>query len=320
MNWPLVTIGIPTFNRADQYLKEAIESAVNQTYPNLDIIVSDNCSSDDTGQIVKSFNNSRIRYHRHDKNIGGNANFNFCLKQARGAFFLLLHDDDLIDNDFIETCINAIGDRHEIGIVRTGTREIDQDGNVLIESPNTVEGLSNEEFYRHWFAWKTSLYLCSTLFNTSRLTEIGGFQSKHNLFQDVLAEFHLAAVYGRIDIFDVKASFRKHPGAETFASEVGAWCEDSAFLLDLICKLSTKDQVRIRKEGLYYFSKFNYILAKNIKSPLNRYIAYITLIRTFKSASLRELIYKPLRRSAPYSLLRSLKNKFLTSSKSINIL
>jgi glycosyltransferase involved in cell wall biosynthesis len=240
MNWPLVTIGIPTFNRADQYLKEAIESAVKQTYPNLEIIVSDNCSSDDTGQIVESFNNSRIRYHRHDKNIGGNANFNFCLKQAKGAFFLLLHDDDLIDNDFIETCINAIGDRHEIGIVRTGTREIDQNGNVLIESPNTVDGLSNEELYRQWFAWKTSLYLCSTLFNTRRLIEIGGFQSKHNLFQDVLAEFQVAARHGRIDIFDVKASFRKHPGAETLASEVDAWCEDSAFLLDSICTLATK--------------------------------------------------------------------------------
>lgn len=312
MDHSLVTIGIPTYNRADKYLKEAIESAINQTYPNLEIIVSDNCSSDDTGRIVASFNNSRVRYHRHDYNIGGNANFNFCLKQARGAFFLLLHDDDLIDTDFIETCISALGDQNETGIIRTGTREIDQDGNILIETPNTVEGLSNEEFFRKWFGWQTSLYLCSTLFNTRRLKGIGGFQSKHNLFQDVLAELHLAAVYGRIDIFDVKASFRKHPGAETFASEVSDWCDDSAFLLDSICKLSTKDQVRIRKEGLYYFAKFNYLLAKNIKSPLNRYIAYITLIRTFKSASFRELIYKPLRRSSPYSLLRSLKHKFLS--------
>jgi len=312
MNLPLVTIGIPTYNRADRYLKEVVESAINQTYPNLEIIVSDNCSPDDTGQIVESFNNSRIRYHRHDINIGGNANFNFCLKQAKGAFFLLLHDDDLIDRDFIETCINALNDRNEIGIVRTGTREIDKDGNVLIETPNQVDGLSNEEFFRQWFAWKTSLYLCSTLFNTRRLKEIGGFQSKHNLFQDVLAELHLAAVYGRIDIFDVKASFRKHQGAETFGSEVKAWCEDSVSLLDSICKLTTKDQALIRKEGLNYFAKFNCILAKKIRSPLNRYLAYITLIRTFKSASFRELIYKPLRRSAPYSMLRSLKNKFLS--------
>ena len=312
MNLPLVTIGIPTYNRADKYLKEAIGSAVNQTYPNLEILVSDNCSSDDTGRIVGSFNHSRIRYHRHSVNIGGNANFNFCLEQAKGSYFLLLHDDDLIDSDFIETCINSLDGHEEIGIIRTGTREIDQNGIVLIESPNIVDDMSNEEFIRQWFAWKTSLYLCSTLFNTRRLKEIGGFQSKHNLFQDVLAELQIAAEYGRIDIYDVKASFRKHPGAETMASEVSAWCEDSAFLLDSICKLTTKNRSQIRKEGLQYFAKFNYILAKNIKSPIRRYIAYLTLIRTFKSAVFRELFYKPLRRSAPYSSLRTIKNKYLS--------
>jgi glycosyltransferase involved in cell wall biosynthesis len=102
MNYPLVSVGIPTYNRADGYLKEAIQSVLNQTYPNLEIIVSDNCSSDDTGTVVKAFNDSRIRYHRHDVNIGPNNNFNFCLDQAQGAYFLLLHDDDLIDPDFFQ--------------------------------------------------------------------------------------------------------------------------------------------------------------------------------------------------------------------------
>jgi glycosyltransferase involved in cell wall biosynthesis len=148
MNCPLVTIGIPTYNRADRYLKEAIESALKQTYPNIEIIVSDNCSSDDTGLIVESFNDSKLQYHRHEINIGGNANFNFCLEKAKGVFFLLLHDDDLIDSDFVETCINTVKNRTDIGIIRTGTREIDLDGNVLIETPNTSDGLSTEEFFR----------------------------------------------------------------------------------------------------------------------------------------------------------------------------
>ena len=79
---PLVTIGIPTYNRADGYLKEAIESVINQTYSNLEIIISDNCSSDDTGLVVKSFKDQRIHYYRHDENIGANNNFNFCLKKS----------------------------------------------------------------------------------------------------------------------------------------------------------------------------------------------------------------------------------------------
>ena len=61
MNFPLVTIAIPTYNRADGYLKEAIQSALDQTYPNLEIIVSDNCSIDDTESIVKCLSEPDIR-------------------------------------------------------------------------------------------------------------------------------------------------------------------------------------------------------------------------------------------------------------------
>jgi len=311
---PLVTIAIPTYNRAGAYLKEAIQSAINQTYPNLEIIISDNCSSDDTGLIAESFNDPRILYYRHDENIGANNNFNFCLKKAAGVFFLLLHDDDLIDDDFVEKCMQVVKNRIDIGIVRTGTRIINSDGNVLNETPNTVGGLPTEDFIRVWFDWKTALYLCSTLFNTKRLKEIGGFQSRPYLFQDVFAELKLASKYGRIDIQDVKASFRQHPDEITFASGIRSWCEDSLFLLDSICDLVTKDMTIIRKEGLSYFSRFNHELACKIKSPLTRYIAYLTIIKAFKFVFLRDLFMRPLRRSVIYPPLRSIKRKIIPSS------
>ena len=106
--------------------------------------------------------------------------------------------------------METVKNRLDIGIVRTGTRVIGPDGKVLNETPNTVDGLTTENFFRAWFSRKTALYLCSTLFNTKRLREIGGFKSRHNLFEDVLAELELASKYGRIDIPDVKASFRHH--------------------------------------------------------------------------------------------------------------
>ena len=310
-DFPLVTIAIPTYNRADGYLKEAIESAINQSYPNLEIIISDNCSSDDTGLIVETFNDSRIQYYRHDENIGANNNFNFCLKKATGVFFLLLHDDDLVDEDFVKKCMHAVKNRLEIGMIRTGTRVIDSDGNVLNETPNTVGGLSTEDFIRVWFDWKTALYLCSTLFNTKRLKEVGGFPSKPYLFQDVFAEFKLASKYGRIDIQDVKASFRQHPDEMTFASGIRSWCEDSLYLLDSICDLVTKNKTIIRKEGLSYFSTFNYRLARKIKSPIDRYIAYISLIKAFKYVFLRDLFLRTLRRSFIYPPLRFIKRKII---------
>ena len=75
----LVTIAIPTYNRADNYLKQALSSALVQTYRNIEIIVSDNCSTDNTESVVKNFKDSRIRYFKQKKNIGPYKNFNFLL-------------------------------------------------------------------------------------------------------------------------------------------------------------------------------------------------------------------------------------------------
>jgi glycosyltransferase involved in cell wall biosynthesis len=310
-NCPLVTIAIPTHNRADGYLKEAIQSALGQTYENLEIIVADNCSTDNTKEIVKSFSNPKLQYIRHEQNIGASNNFNYCVQIARGVFFLLLHDDDRIDHDFIEICIASIDSKKEIGIVRTGTRVIDEDGNMTSEHPNKAAGLTSAEFFRFWFSWKTAIYLCSTLFNTKRLKEIGGFHSKHNLFLDAFAEFTLVAKYGRIDIEDVKASFRKHSSELTFASKVKDWCEDSVLLLDLICELVPEEKYIIRKDGLRYFSTFNYQLTQKIRSPLNRFAAYITLVKTFKWVFLHQAFRRLIYLTPIYNQLRFIKRKFV---------
>lgn len=281
MNYPLVSVGIPTYNRADGYLKKAIQSALNQTYPNLEIIVSDNCSSDDTGTVVKAFDDSRIRYHRHNVNIGPNNNFNFCLDQAQGAYFLLLHDDDLIDPDFVKDCMETAHYRTDIGIIRTGTRVIDSDGLVLRQYPNMAVGLSTEDFFRAWFACKTSLYLCSTLFNTKKLIDIGGFSSKNNMLQDVFAEVQLGARFGRVDVENIKASFRNHPEELTFSARISEWCEDSVLLIELMCDLARSDQSILRKEAMRFLSGMNYIFASKAKSRIKRFISYLVVFKSF---------------------------------------
>ncbi len=311
---PLVTIAIPTYNRADGYLKAALGSAVGQTYPNLEIIVSDNCSSDDTALVVSGFKDPRIRYFRQEKNIGANNNFNFCLGRANGKYFLLLQDDDLIDADFIETCMNEVGPA-EVGIIRTGTRIIDARGRLIYERKNMVRGLAMEDFFAGWFSGKTSLYLCSTLFNTGLLKETGGFGSKHNLFQDVVAEVRLASLSGRLDIPEVKASFRRHGSEMTFSVRVVNWCEDSLLLLDQMCEaVPGGAKERTRREGMRFFSRINYGRAGAVKSLSGRYFAYYTVWKKFGFRYLppvKNLIspaFDILRGGRIYSALRSMKN------------
>lgn len=278
---PLVTIAIPTYNRAACYLKHALESALKQTYQNIEIVVSDNCSPDNTEAVVKSYTDPRIRYFRQAQDLKPNDNFNFCLKQANGNYFLLLHDDDMIDNDFVETCMRAANYSTDIGIIRTGMRRINSHGKVLRECPNFAKGLSTENFFLTWFNGKTPMHLCMSLFNTNKLMGIGGFNSKHQLFQDVLAEVQLAAKFGRVDIEDVKASFRMHPLTTTKTSSIREWCEDSFVLLDVMCDLVDNRIVHFKRQGKKFFFRHNYNLARKVKSPANRLKSYIVVFGSF---------------------------------------
>lgn len=278
---PLVSIGIPTYNRANSYLKQALKSAVSQTYQHIEIIVSDNCSSDDTKSVVKEFRDPRIRYYRQSKNIGAVPNCNFCLEQSQGAYFLALYDDDLIDEDFISTCMEAVRPPGEPGVIFTGARVIDSEGNVLSSSHNTVSGYSTAEFILGWFDRKVPLYLCSTLFNTEKLKQLGGFRSKTNMYEDVVAFVQLAGRYGRVDVFDIKASFRRHDSNMGRAVHYHEWCEDSLYLLDVMCNEAPEHAAAIREKGMPYFCSKCYRCAAAIKSPVKRARAYLAVYRTF---------------------------------------
>jgi len=287
---PRVTIGIPTYNRADDYLKQTLTSALNQTYQNIEIIVADNCSTDNTEKYVNSINESRIRYFRQNKNIRANDNFNFCLEHAKGDYFLLLHDDDLIDEDFVEVCMEAANYKTEIGIIRTGMRRIDAYGQVIGENTNLAKGLSTTDFFLAWFSGTTPMHLCCNLFNKKRLSEIGGFRSEHELFQDVIAEVKLAAIFGRVDVKDIKASFRMHPSQNTSAVKIKGWCKDSLELLDIMCELVQEKKLLVKNQGIRFFINHNYNIASSIKSPLNRLIAFFTIYKMF------DYQYFPIRR------------------------
>lgn len=279
---PLVTVGICTYNRADSYLGAALQSAVDQTYPNLEIVVSDNCSADHTEELVKGFDDPRIRYIRHEKNIGLTNNFNACARAAKGAYFLLLCDDDLIDPDFVQTCMDAAGDRTDFGLIRTGMRRIDEKGNVTKERPNLVGGLSTKEFFLAWFrGGETPMHLCSTLFNKDGLLEVGGFQSVTHLFCDVVPEIHLAAKSERLDIEEIKASFRIHDMKNSAAGKVKDWCVDSQYLFDLILELTEDVDQRFRKAGSQFFTQHCLKRARWVSPRRERWSAYYIVYRSF---------------------------------------
>jgi glycosyltransferase involved in cell wall biosynthesis len=283
MDTPLITIAIPTYNRAASYLRETLDSALGQSYQNLEILVSDNCSTDNTEEMVRSYRDPRIRYIRQQSNIGMLKNENFCVQAARGKYFQLLCDDDMIDADFVEVCIDAAGRKADVGVILTGTRVISDSGVVLGENRNRAGGLSTTDFFLAWFERKVPLYLCSTLYHAEMLRRVGGFHSRKNLYEDNVALFRLAASHGRVDVEAPKASFRLHGQGVGSIARLRDWCEDSLYLLDVMCALvPDAEQERLRKQGMQSFCRQNYYRSDSMVRPrLRRLLSYLMVYTMF---------------------------------------
>ena len=255
---PSVTIGMPTYNRADRFLRPALERALAQTWDNLEIIVSDNCSTDNTSEIVASYSDPRLRYVKQDSNIGANNNFNFCLAEAKGDYFLLYHDDDEIDPDMVSSCMEAADGRSDYGVIRTGTRLIDGDGQIIREIPNNAAGLDYNAFFEGWARDQHTSYVCSTLFNTRMLQQAGGFQSKHGLYQDLMALARLIARGGHCDVSEAKASFRRHEENYGNAADLKAWCEDGLQLANVLAEEAPRDGKALYDASMRFLCRLVY--------------------------------------------------------------
>jgi glycosyltransferase involved in cell wall biosynthesis len=270
---PLVTIGIPTYNRAGSYLKCSLESALNQRYNNLEIIVSDNCSQDNTKELVLGYNDGRIKYYRHDPSVKPHENAHYCVMNALGEYFLLLHDDDLIDSDFIEVCVKSMGGR-EVGLVHTGARIINNDGTILKERRNPHGKSTTFEYFNAVLWGKAVTYFCNTLYRTMYLRSVGGFRSETFTYQDVATNIRIVHLYDRIEIEEPKASYRIHNSKLGTVSGISKWCDDSLYLIDLMSELMPEHRDYFQKEGRIGFSKRNYHRAHRIVRPFFRPYAY----------------------------------------------
>lgn len=126
---PKVSVIIATYNRAD-YLRQAIASVLAQSYPDFELLVVDDGSTDDTAAAVAEFTDARIVY-LHQTNAGRSAARNLGLTQARGMYVAFLDDDDLYLPHKLAVQTNFLDDHPEIGLVAGGSQIIAADGTPI---------------------------------------------------------------------------------------------------------------------------------------------------------------------------------------------
>ena len=129
---PLVTVGVPTRNRAG-LLREALPTILGQDYTPLEILISDNCSQDETEELCRSLaaRDPRVRYVRHTTDLGLYGNHNFCLNESRGEYVCLWHDDDAHDRSLIRRYVAFMREHPEVGLVGSDCTLIDDAGQVI---------------------------------------------------------------------------------------------------------------------------------------------------------------------------------------------
>ncbi len=118
---PRVSIGMPVFN-GGQFLRTALDSLLGQSFSSFELIISDNCSDDQTGAICKAYlrKDSRIRYIRQRENLGAIRNFWYVLEQATGDYFMWVAADDRWDRMYIEKCVECLDLNANVGLAFSG--------------------------------------------------------------------------------------------------------------------------------------------------------------------------------------------------------
>ena len=142
MHMPTVSIIIPTFNRS-HYLQMAIQSILNQTYQDFEIIIVDDGSTDDTKKVASSFGPKVI--HFYQSNQGPSVARNVGLHRARGKYLALLDCDDLFLPDRLERGVKALDRMPHVGLVHGEVEVIDSEGQIIPEETNYNQKLYAKE-------------------------------------------------------------------------------------------------------------------------------------------------------------------------------
>lgn len=154
---PKVTVGLPVYNGA-RYLATAIESILGQTFQDFELVISDNASTDATGDICLGYasRDGRIKYLRQDHNLGAGPNHNFCARRAAGEYFRWASHDDLMEPAYLERCVALLDANPDAVLCHSRTRIIGDKGETFavhlagLDAPRPSDRFAAVILKPHW--------------------------------------------------------------------------------------------------------------------------------------------------------------------------
>lgn len=289
MDKPLVSICIPTYN-GEQFIVEAMESAITQTYSNLEIVVSDDASNDNTLQLIKQFREkSKISiniFHHQPNGIG--ANWNNCIKQSKGEYIKFLFQDDILYPTCIEEMVRVLEHDYRIGLVASKrefmveTSYVNEEINKWIQGFGDLQAalklpLKNGMRILDKKLFKSDLFLeapknkvgepSAVLFNKNVVKKTGYFREDLNQNLDYEFYYRILKKY-KIAILEKElVKFRLH---QQQATNVNKGNDDSDY---------------VKYDEIIYYQYFWYLNRKKQLELLKRYNPIVKLYFKYNSIS-----------------------------------
>jgi len=209
---PLVSIIIPTYN-GEQYVADTLRSVLGQTHDNIQIIVIDDASSDNTLQVLKSFSDTRITLHENQQNQGLAKNLNAMAELNKGEFCIFLGQDDILQPEHVEKVLGAFVEP-DIVLVHCNAKYIDENGGDLetFARDNALQIYKNQDPLRS-LSFENYIQSCGMMFRRDAFLQSGGWDEDYHLFGEWLWYVKMAQ-QGRFGFCSsVLPSYRKHAGS-----------------------------------------------------------------------------------------------------------
>jgi len=203
-----VSVIVLTYNRAHM-ITEAIDSVLNQTFKDFELIIVDNYSSDNTESVVKSYVDKRIRYFKNQNNGLIGINRNYGIKKSQGEYVAFLDDDDLWLPEKLKRQVELLDSNREVGLIYSDSYVINGNGdfreNTLFYGRKTIRGDAFSELLQFNF-----IPMLTVIVRRAVLDKVGGFSLRYKISQDYDLWLRIAECYPIDFIKQPLAKYRAH--------------------------------------------------------------------------------------------------------------
>ena len=265
---PLISICLPVFN-GGAFLPSAIESALNQTHENFEFLIADDCSADDSFDIIQNYakQDSRIKHWRNDQRLGLFANYNACLSRAQGEFIKLHAQDDLWEPTMVSRCLSVLQAHANVALVSTRRRLIDKNGSLIPHDGSIITAidlLGAQPFYPAFEIISLSLEPlqnfigepCTVMFRKESIAS--GFATEFRHIGDLEYWLRILQHGDYAFLNEDLAYFRKHSRSTTAANNAQMWLASDIVHMSYMCEADLrkmgKSRQRFVRDSLHWLS------------------------------------------------------------------